>query len=356
MCCVGVCTPIRSLLVEPFISDTVCKTAADVVHPTETRDLMHFDDATISELLSASDARVAVADAFGAWGRGDAATTQRVRASVTETDERPAAMCSSMAAVVPPFSGGKMYATNNGVFTFVNVLFDVDGHFLCTLDGDAITRLRTPATTALAIEHLAAPHASVAAVIGTGRQSWSHIEMLGAELPDLVELRINGYFRHEAVDLVERGRQHGLPTVLAESPSDAARGAQVIVTVTSSSTPLFAADVIGDDALICAMGATKYDRVEIGADVVARCGFVVCDDTVGSRVECGDLIAAHDAGCFDWADAVELHAVVAGTVRPQRAGRAPVLFESQGVALQDVALAAQFWKVVGEQGSLASAG
>lgn len=317
---------------------------------------MHFDDATISALLSASDARSAVAEAFTAWGRGDAATTQRVRASVAETDERPAAMCSSMAAVIPPYSGGKIYATKDGVFTFVNVLFDTDGRFLCTLDGDAITRLRTPATTALAIEHLAVPGASVAAVIGTGRQSWSHIEMLGVELPDLIELRINGYFRDQAVALVERGREHGLPTVLSESPDDAARDAHVIVTVTSSSTPLFAADVIADDALICAMGATKYDRVEIGADVVARCGLVVCDDTVGSRVECGDLIAAHDAGCFDWTDAVELHAIVAGRVHPKRAGRAPVLFESQGVALQDVALAAKFWKIAGEQDSLASAG
>ena len=41
-----------------------------------------------------------------------------------------------MAAVVPPYCGGKVYATKNGVFTFVNVLFDVEGAFLCTLDGD----------------------------------------------------------------------------------------------------------------------------------------------------------------------------------------------------------------------------
>lgn len=320
--------------------------------PIDIRGLMHFDDAMISDLLSAADARRAVADAFASWGRGDAATTQRVRASVLGNDEHPAAMCSAMAAVVPPYSGGKVYATRDGAFTFVNVLFDLEGRFLCTLDGDAITRLRTPATTALAIEHLAAPHASVAAVIGTGRQSWSHIEMLGEEMPGLVELRINGYFRHEAVDLVERGRRLGLPTVLAETPADAARGAHVIVTVTSSSTPLFAADVVADDALICAIGATKYDRVEIGADVVARCGYVVCDDAIGSRVECGDLIAAQKAGCFEWSDATELHAVVAATVTPQRAGRAAVLFESQGVALQDVALAAQVWRRVAEHGSL----
>ena len=52
-----------------------------------------------------------------------AATTQRVRA------EAGGEMASAMAAVAPPYSGGKVYATHHGVFTFVNVLFDLEGRF-----------------------------------------------------------------------------------------------------------------------------------------------------------------------------------------------------------------------------------
>jgi ornithine cyclodeaminase/alanine dehydrogenase-like protein (mu-crystallin family) len=66
----------------------------------------------------------------------------------------------------------------------------------------------------------------------------------------------------------------------------------------------------------------------------------VCDDVTGSRIECGDLIAAVAAGRFDWAAAVELNAIAAGTVTVPRAGDAPVLFETQGVAIQDVAVCA----------------
>lgn len=305
---------------------------------------MHLDDSTITELIDARDARVAVAAAFEAWGRGHAATTQRVRAALAGDGERPPAMASAMAAVVPPYSGGKVYATRDGKFTFVNILFDADGRFLCTLDGDAITRLRTPATTALAIDRLAVPGASTAAIIGTGRQSWAHIEMLADTMPELHELRINGYIAAEAGELADRATARGIPAVVASTPAEAVSAAQVIVTVTSTVTPLFAADVVADDALICALGATKYDRVEIASDVVARCRAVVCDDVAGSRIECGDLIAAAAAGRFDWRDAVELHAVVASTHTVPRAGSAPVLFESQGVALQDVALAAVAWE------------
>lgn len=185
--------------------------------------MLHLADDVIGELVEPPAAKRAVWAAFEAWGRGSASTTQRVRAISAD------GMASAMAAVVPPYCGGKLYATAHGRFTFVNVLFHTDGRVLATLDGDA---------------------------------------------------------------------------------------------------------------LICAVGATKYDRAEIGADVIERCATVVCDDVAGSRVECGDLIQAAAAGRFDWDRTVELHAVAAGTVTVARAGPAPVLFETQGVAIQDVAVAA----------------
>jgi ornithine cyclodeaminase/alanine dehydrogenase-like protein (mu-crystallin family) len=114
----------------------------------------------------------------------------------------------------------------------------------------------------------------------------------------------------------------------------------VVVTVTASSEPLFRADVVGDRTLLCAVGATKYDRRELGADVVARCAAVVCDDVAGSQVECGDLIDAAAARRVRLGRAIELSDVLAGTVDVSRAGDAPVLFETQGVAIQDVAVAA----------------
>ncbi|HSB87346.1 MAG TPA: hypothetical protein VLD86_13615, partial [Ilumatobacteraceae bacterium] len=86
------------------------------------------------------------------------------------------------------------------------------------------------------------------------------------------------------------------------------------------------------------------DRCEIGADVVAKCATVVCDDVVGSRAECGDLIQAHRAGRFDWERAIELHAILAGSVALPTPRSGPVLFETQGVALQDVAAAGLAWQ------------
>lgn len=302
--------------------------------------MIHLDDARITELLDLASVTDVVAEGFAAWGRGEANTTQRVRAAT------PNAMASAMAAVVPPYSGGKVYATKSGKFTFLNVLFDLDGRLLCTLDGDALTAFRTPAACALAIRHLAVPIDTIttAALVGAGRQGWYHLEMLAAELPALTDVRITDLVPAAAEAMSERARAAGIPArVVADAPT-AADGAEVIVTVTQATAPLFPASVVSDRALVCAVGATKYDRCEIGPDLVERAGTIVCDDVVGSHVECGDLIQAAKAGRFDWSRAVELHAVLAGTATVDRAGTAPALFETQGVALQDVAAAGLAWE------------
>jgi ornithine cyclodeaminase len=249
-------------------------------------------------------------------------------------------MASAMAAVVPPYCGGKLYATNAGRFTFLNALFHTDGTLLATLDGDAVTGLRTAAASSLAIRHLAARHADVATVIGTGHQASPHIAMLLRTLPALSELRICGRDRAKADELAASARGTAAKVTVHTDPIDAVAGSHVVVTVTSASQPLFPATAISDDTLVCAVGATKYDRTEVDAELVARCATVVCDDVTGSRTECGDLINAAAAGRFDWAAAIELNAVAAGTATVPRAGDAPLLFETQGVAIQDVAVCA----------------
>ncbi len=298
----------------------------------------HLDDPTIDALLDLAAVTDVVGAAFAAWGRGEAATTQRVRS------QAGGAMASAMAAVAPPYTGGKVYATHEGRFTFLNVLFDLHGTLLCTLAGDALTRLRTPAACALALRRLAVPDVTTAALVGAGRQGWLHLTMLAAELPGLTEVRVTDLVPAAATAMVERARHAGIPAVIADHPADAVDGAEVIVTVTQAVEPLFPASAVSPRATICAVGATKYDRCEIGADVVDACATVVCDDVAGSRTECGDLIRAASAGRFDWDRAVELHAVLAGTVEVRRAGTAPALFETQGVAIQDVAAAGLAWE------------
>lgn len=131
---------------------------------------VHLSDEDVAGLLELGELTDATERAFRQLADGTASSTVRVRAAAG------GAMASAMAAALPVegVTGGKLYATVDGRFTFVIVLFDLDGRMIASLDGDALTRLRTAAGTAVAVRHLAPPGVRVAALFGTGRQVVGH--------------------------------------------------------------------------------------------------------------------------------------------------------------------------------------
>lgn len=298
----------------------------------------------VRQVLVLAELTDALEDAMCALGRGEASSSIRIRS--TQQDIGASALVATWPAggVV----GGKLYATKNGVFSFVIALFDLDGTLLGLLEGDYLTRLRTAAGTGVAIRHLLRETPSIATIIGTGRQCSGHLEILAQELPALEQIRVVGR-RPEVVDTaVADAKRLGFKAVGSNDPLAAVEDAGLIITVTSSYEPLFPGDRLAANSLICALGSTKAERVEIGTGVTAKATRIIVDDLAGARTECGDLLAAETAGVFSWDDAEVLATVVAS-------GRAIdledglILFESQGIALQDVVAASLVLKKIGGQ-------
>ena len=300
----------------------------------------HFGDADVAELLDPVELLEATAEAFADLGAGRAASTVRVRA---RTDD---AMASAMAAAVPSLgvTGGKVYATVDGRFTFHVVLFDLDGHLLCTMEGSALTEARTPALSGVVIDRYARRGSSVAAVLGTGREAVPHLRMLDQVL-DLDEVRVWGRSADSLDSVVARAVRAGIPAVRAATPGAAVAGADVVVTVTSADEPIVAADAFADHALVCAVGATKPQRCETDPHLFARAQTVITDSLAGAPSECGDLIHAVEAGTLTWDRVIDVADLLAGSIEVSRADPAgPIVFETQGVALQDVVAAALVWR------------
>ncbi|MHB1128630.1 MAG: ornithine cyclodeaminase family protein [Ilumatobacteraceae bacterium] len=298
----------------------------------------HLTDEQVESLVDYESARSVLKDAFIAWGSGDAASSLRIRTAAGGL------LVSSMVAVLPPYSGGKIYSTKDGVFRFVNMLFGSDGLPLCTLDGDYITRVRTPALVDLAVDLLRPPLVTRVAVIGCGRQGAALARMLLRGLPDLEEIVLCDAFDVPAEALAVEARNSGIAAHVEKDPRRAVEGAQIVVTATASKQPLFLSQDVGDNVLICAVGATKPEMCEIDPFLLARVGMVVCDDVIGSKIECGDLLRAAEAGTFSWADAIEFRELLCRPVSVREPLAKPVLFETQGVALQDLAVAALAWE------------
>ena len=131
----------------------------------------------------------------------------------------------------------------------------------------------------------------------------------------------------------------GLEVVPVERPQDVARGASILITITSSRTPVLEGAWIEPGTHINAAGSNALDRVELDAEAVRRAALIVTDSKEQAKIECGDLVAPVRDGIIHWDQVRELGGIVTGNVPGRTSSEAITLFESQGIAMEDVAVA-----------------
>src|SRR5205823_10702866 len=159
------------------------------------------------------------------------------------------------------------------------------------------------------------------AIIGTGWQAATQALAL-SRVVEIDQLRV--YSRNaekRAAFAAEEGEQLGVETVAAETAEAAVRGADVVVTVTTSRAPVIEADWVEPQALVAAIGSNFRNRAELPAELIARAQTVVVDQLAAAQLESGDLTQAAEAGRPHWSQAVELAPpAVSPPARPDHPG------------------------------------
>ncbi len=222
------------------------------------------------------------------------------------------------------------------------VLFDADaGCPVALLDGAALTRVRTPATSAVATDALARADATTLGVIGTGPQARGHIEAMMCVRPRIQRIVVASRSADKAAALADVLRADtGLAftgTIGGGSIAEAA-ACDVVCTATRATEPLLTRAMVRDGTHINAVGAYRTDMRELTADLVAACTVVV-DETEAAHEEAGDLALAVADGAWTW-DRVagDLVAMSSGVLRRTSADEI-TFFKSVGLALQDLIVA-----------------
>lgn len=201
------------------------------------------------------------------------------------------------------------------------------------LEGNSLTTLRTPAISAVAVDHLAAPDARTLLVFGTGPQALSHIEAF-ADVRSFTEVVVCGR-TPEKVDAVVEFAQ-GLGLQARAGDAEDVRGADVVVCATSASEPLFDGSLVRDSACVVAMGSHEPDHRELDSGLMGRAQVVV-EDTATALREAGDVVQAVADGALAEDSLVPLADVVTGTVAPDTSR--PRVFKCVGMSWEDLAVA-----------------
>lgn len=303
-------------------------------------------------LVPMVDAIAAVREAFTAISGGRAVVPVRAAVALPGSDAAFLAMPGALAApgggadalgaklvsVVPANA-----AAGRPVVAAVMVVFDpTTGQPAAVIEGASLTALRTGAASGLATDLLALPEASIVALFGAGVQARTQLEGICAVRP-VTQVRVVGRGPERVAAFVAWAREQpwmcGATVIAATDPEVAVRGAEVVVTATTSAVPVFPGRAVGPGAHVNAVGAFQPHRREVDADLVARAAVFV-DSREAALAEAGDLLVAAAEGRFR----VEAIRAEIGEVAAGGAGRRSrdeiTLFKSVGHAALDLAVAA----------------
>ena len=144
---------------------------------------------------------------------------------------------------------------------------------LAVMDGTVISAMRTGAVTGVAAKYLARRDSVTAAFIGAGTQNHTQILAVRTAIPSLSEIRLFDISR-ERIDAfidIERERFPGIPLVGVSTAEEAVRGADIVVTATTSLTPIVRAEWIRKGAFLANIGnyEFEFEAVRLADKIVA---------------------------------------------------------------------------------------
>lgn len=293
-------------------------------------------ESEVEKLATMKMAIEAVEQAFRLQGEQKADIAPRRRCRVDQ------GMLHVMSASLPVlgYAGLKTYSTVAGVNRFMVLLYKDDGELVALIEADKLSQLRTGAASGVATKFMARADSSRLGIFGTGLQARSQVQGVCAVRP--IETVI-AYSRNKekcGEFCKEMSEAVGISVQPAAAPEEAANDVDIIVTATTSKEPVFKGEWMSKGTHINAIGANFISRREIDVEAVRRSACVVVDSCEQAMLESGDLARAAEEEAFYWEDARELGIVVVGEFPGREDDSEITLFESHGIALEDIALAA----------------
>ena len=299
-----------------------------------------FNGAQVRAAVSPERALEAVRDAFVAYAHGEWTMPPKVYVPAYPAGDFRAmpALGAGHALLkwVTSFPGNPAFGLPT--VTGLVLLSDAsNGMPRAVLDAGAVTALRTGAAAVLAAETLGRPDAATSAVIGAGVNGEAAARTFVARGRDVLLWDVD---QDRAAEVAER-----IGARTARHPKEAL-ASDLLVTVTPGKEIVLGEGSLQPGQHASLMGADGPGKAEIAVEELARVR-VFCDDWEQASHN-GELVHAIEAGRLDRGDVTELGAVLTGQAEGRRTDEEATVFDSTGLAIQDLAIAIAALERAGE--------
>lgn len=248
------------------------------------------------------------------------------------------------------FVAMKQYTYVNGALRFLVPLYEIaTGALLALIEADYMGQLRTGAASGVATKFLARQNARTTAIIGTGGQARTQLEAV-ASVRQLESVLVYGRDPQRRAEFATAMSERlKLAVNAADSPAAAVRNADIVVTATKSSRPVFDGRDVAAGVHINAIGANHAHKQELDGVAVERADLIFVDSLAQSKQEAGDLIIPFERQPQRWENVHELAELVGGKIPGRTSDRQITLFKSNGIASWDLAVAMRVYKLAKER-------
>ena len=283
-----------------------------------------LSEADVQQILTMPMALAAVEDSFRRLADGSALLHSRQRLHIPGKS-----YLHYMAAAdgAGNYMGMKIYTSAKVGLRFLVPLFQVDSG-----------------------ELLARADASKIGIIGTGLQSRTQLHALALVRAITGVRAFSRTPEHRERFAKEMTEQLGFPVVAVASAQEAVRGADIVVTSTTSTEPVLDGSWLTPGMHINAIGANFPQKHELDGTAVRRCDIIAADSREQSKIEAGDLIQMYGDDKRRWDNVIELSEIVAGKVPGRSNPEQITLFKSNGIAIEDIVVAGRIYETAVERG------
>jgi ornithine cyclodeaminase len=252
-------------------------------------------------------------------------------------------------------AGAKVVSVNSGnagrglpvINGLIMTIDPVTGVVTSLMDGTWLTALRTGAVGGLAADLLSRPDARTVALFGAGVQARTQLEAVRC-VRSIEEVRVVSSSTYSAEILADE--LTGVEAIACRSAAEAIAGADIVITATSSSTPVFDGALVEPGTHVTGVGSFTTEMREVDTNLITRARVIV-DQREAILEEAGDIVGPIRDGAVDESVMVaEIGEVVAGLVAGRTSPEEVTYFKSVGNAVQDVAVGSRVLRVAEERG------
>lgn len=308
---------------------------------------MYLTESDVESLLTMEIALDAVEGVFRERGEGRATNRPRYRLPFG------GGSLQVMSAAAPGLgvAGLKVYSAMRTGSRFHVHLYDTDtGSLLAIIEANQLGRVRTGAASGIATKYMARDDVSTVGIIGCGYQAGTQLQALCA-VRDIGSVKaFSPTVERRDSFASEMTAALGIPVVPVASAEEAVVEADVVVTITSASRPVLEGKWLRPGTHINAAGGNHWMRRELDEVAIRRADVLVVDDREQAKIECGDIISPVERGVVLWEQVAEISDVVTGKVAGRQSDEQITLFESDGVALEDIATGLRIYELARERG------